>query len=493
MAVRARNGESAGSETSILLLIGVALVTVVALVVRAAFLRQPMRQDEADTVVLFALTPLRHILVDTSIPNNHIMHSILVKGSIGVLGLGAAAARTPAFLAGLAIVPLTWLAGRTLYSSRAGLVAAALVAVSTPMVLYSTNARGYSLIAVAMLVALLALRRAIDHGGLRAWALFACALAFGASVNPSMLYPAGGLVMWGVMELFARFPIDRPRLRAFFLACCAAGAMTVVAYLPAIKVSGWRSIVANDYVKPLAWGAFVARLPEFARDFASYLGAGWPVVLQVLVGVAVVVGWVLHRRSARDRWPMSLIVLAWALVLLVAMRRPPFMRVWLFLVPLLAISAGVAVEAVVARIRVGSRDLWAGVFCLLLVVAAGLSLVRQRATDLLTETGVFPHGKAVADALARQLAPGDLVAAQWRAQGPVDFYLREQAVQARFANRGDTVTGRLFVIPAAELDETPGSVVAFRRLVGVDTTRIQVVAGFPTAALWMIPAPGARP
>jgi hypothetical protein len=116
------------------------------------FLDQPMRQDEADTVVLFALGPWRIILIDGSLPNNHLAHSLLVKAAITVLGNEPWVVRLPAFLSGVAAVPMTFVAGRALGAPAAGLVGAALVAVSTPMVLFSTNARGYSLICLAALV-----------------------------------------------------------------------------------------------------------------------------------------------------------------------------------------------------------------------------------------------------------------------------------------------------------------------------------------------------
>lgn len=462
-----------------------------AAVVRAAFLGQPMRQDEADTVVLFGLTPVRHILVDTSIPNNHILHSLLVKGAIDAFGLGTAVVRLPAFVAGLLAVPLTWLVGRAFYSARAGLIAAALVSISTPMVLYATNARGYSLIAVATLTGLLALRSAVDRGGVRSWALFACAIAGGAVVSPSMLYPAGGMALWAMLELLAVRPVDRGRVRALVLSGAAAGAMTLVAYLPAIKVSGWRSVVANEYVRPLGWGTFIGRLPEFAGDFAGYLGAGWPLLLQLIVGLGVVAGWVMHRRVARDRWPVSLVALAWAVILLVAMRRAPFLRVWLFLVPLLALPAGAALDVLLSRLGSAAADVRVGVVAVLLALGMAGALVRQRATELITETGVFPDGQAVADSLVRMLAPGDVVAAQWRAQGPVDFYLRQRGVSARFVADGNRVSGRVFIIPARALDETPASVVRARRLANVDTDRAREVATFPTTSIWVVPPAGA--
>ncbi|MCC6316266.1 MAG: glycosyltransferase family 39 protein [Gemmatimonadaceae bacterium] len=464
-----------------------AAVCLVGIAVRAAFLTQPMRQDEADTVVLFALTPVRHILVDTVIPNNHILHSLLVKGSVGVLGLDPIAVRAPAFLAACLVLPLTWAVGRAFYNARAGVIGAAIVAVSAPMVLYATNARGYSLIAVAMLLALLALRTALEVSSVRSWGLFAVAAAAGAFVNPSMLYPVGGMVVWAALEIAHRNRAERMAgWRSLALACVASGAMSLVSYAPAIRVSGWRSVVSNDYVRPMSWESFLRALGVFVGDIAGYLGAGWPVVLQLVAPVALVAGWVLHRRLSRDRWPVSLAMLAWAVALLLVMRRPPFFRVWVFLVPVFAVTAGAAIDAALARLRVGRAATVAGLTALFIALGAGAMQVMRQAPRQLTETGLFPDGAAVADWLAVRLRPDDLIAAQFRAQGPVDFYLRERGVRARFVVNGDSVPGRLFIIPSFDNDETARSVVESRRLRGVDPTRLREVVPFDRSAIWAL-------
>jgi mannosyltransferase len=64
-----------------------------------------------------------------------------------VFGNGAYALRSLSALAGTALIPITYLCGRELVSRRAGLLAAAFVAVSPFMVWYSQEAREYMLVA----------------------------------------------------------------------------------------------------------------------------------------------------------------------------------------------------------------------------------------------------------------------------------------------------------------------------------------------------------
>jgi hypothetical protein len=75
------------------------------------------------------------------------LYFIVIWGWAKVFGTGAVALRSVSMLAGVAMVPLAYLAARDLFSRRAGLLAAALVAVNPFMVWYSQEARTYMLMA----------------------------------------------------------------------------------------------------------------------------------------------------------------------------------------------------------------------------------------------------------------------------------------------------------------------------------------------------------
>jgi hypothetical protein len=104
-------------------------LSVLALVVvgaglRLPFLFQRMSHDEAETFVLFASRPLGTALSHYPFPNNHVFHTLLVHLSTGAFGNAPWVVRMPAFVAGLLLIPATFLAVERLYSRSAGLVAA---------------------------------------------------------------------------------------------------------------------------------------------------------------------------------------------------------------------------------------------------------------------------------------------------------------------------------------------------------------------------------
>ena len=92
-----------------------------------------------------------------------------------VFGTGEVGLRSLSALAGTALIPIAYLCGRELVSRRAGLVAAALTALSPFMIWYSQEAREYMLLAVLSGASFLYFARAWrDPSGrnIFLWALF---------------------------------------------------------------------------------------------------------------------------------------------------------------------------------------------------------------------------------------------------------------------------------------------------------------------------------
>ena len=99
-----------------------------------------------------------------------------------LVGFGASEAmiRLPSAVAGTVAIPLIYLLGQRLHSKRAGLAAAALLAVNSFHVLLSQEARAYALLSCFTILSFLMLDRSLESGRKRDWALHAVAstLAF---------------------------------------------------------------------------------------------------------------------------------------------------------------------------------------------------------------------------------------------------------------------------------------------------------------------------
>jgi mannosyltransferase len=111
-------------------------------------------------------------------------------------GTGEFGLRTVSALAGVATVPVAYLLGAELSSRRAGIVAAALVAVNPMLLWYSQEARAYALFVLLTALSLLYFVRALDRGRRRdslAWGIVS-ALALGT--HYFAFFPIAAEALW---------------------------------------------------------------------------------------------------------------------------------------------------------------------------------------------------------------------------------------------------------------------------------------------------------
>jgi Dolichyl-phosphate-mannose-protein mannosyltransferase len=333
---------------------------------RLDYLAQPVRYDEALTFNEFASRPLYYALSFYPEPNNQLFHTLLVHLSYLVFGDQPWAMRLPALVAGVLLVPATYLAGRALYDGRAAMGGAALVAASSILVEYSTNARGYTLLCLLFMVGLALAAYVVRTGNACAWLALAVVMALGFYTIPTMLYAFATLLVWlawtrldaargarpeashGTRPEASRGGSWRPDWAAIAGLVVATAGLCLVLYLPPMLVSGLTNLLGNRFVTPLGWTEFATELPRSLRaTWALWTrDLPWPVVALLVVGFWVATG--RHRAtSALPGPPLVLAALVACLPILVVQRVVPFERVWLFLLPLglLTAAAGLVYAA----------------------------------------------------------------------------------------------------------------------------------------------------
>jgi mannosyltransferase len=113
-----------------------------------------------------------------------------------VTGTGEVGLRSVSALAGIATVPVAFLLGAELSSRRAGIMAAALVAVNPMLVWYSQEARGYALFVLLSAVSLLYFVRALDHGRRRDSVGWGIASALALATHYFAAFPIAAEALW---------------------------------------------------------------------------------------------------------------------------------------------------------------------------------------------------------------------------------------------------------------------------------------------------------
>ena len=404
--------------------IALTIVLAIAVALRALYLAQPMRYDEAVTYMYFVRLPWAEALSTYTYPNNHLFHTLLAKSSVTLFGVSPWALRIPAFLAGIAVVPAAYVMVRALYGARAAIIAAGLVASSGVLVLYSTNARGYSLVVLAFLLLVLLAVRLREKSENADWLVFAVVAALGLWTVPVMLYPLGCVAGWYALNSLLD---DRHGdLRRLGIALSVAGLLTVLLYWPVFSQSGVAAVTRNRFVLPSPWFDFFSELPGTIGEALRSWGLGLPPVLSLLLLAAALFALAIHHRVSALRIGFPLTAFVWSAWLLVVNHRAPFPRTWLWLVP---IAAGLAAAGILAALEKlgdrGRRIAHQGVplLAVILAVACSFSVVTSFAVLLTRDTGSYREAEEATEVLRGFLRPRDRIIAAIPTNGPLEYYL----------------------------------------------------------------------
>jgi hypothetical protein len=425
-----RTGRQALTTESVLHVGALAGIFLLGILVRLDFLFQPMRYDESGTYVHYASEPLYVGLTTYTAPNNHLLNTVLVHVSTAAFGNHPWAIRLPAFVAGILLVPATYLAARLVYGRNAALVAAALVATSSVLIEYSTNARGYMGIALVFVLMVALATHLCRSASPAAWSAFAILAALGFFTIPTMMYAFGAVLVWLTISIAAERRLELVRSR-LLPATIGAAALTLLLYAPVLATSGTSSLFGNSFVESRSWSYFVHHLPTSLDSTFAVWHRDQPQALWIVLALAFVVGLALHRRVSLVRLPPAAGALLFIPPVLVLQHVVPYERVWSFLLPLYLMTG--AAGLVVATRRLASRRHYtAGVAVLAVALCASLAgkAVASRAVARSEDTSTFRDAPNVAAFFEGHLRPGDRVLVSPPADLILEYYLDAAGLDA---------------------------------------------------------------
>ena len=304
-----------------------------------------LRYDESRTIAFYATQPFAVAASTYDDTNNHVLHTLLVWVAHQFGGWNRIALRMPAFLSFCLLLPALWWFVRREYGPTAALFATAFVSTSPFFVNLATNARGYTLIMLLFVVALLcgqALVRSPDRKAL--WAAWAGALALGFYTVPLMAFSAATAVAWMLVARWRRYgrtglPSFAARTAAWSV---AALAVAVALYLPVFLAGGLASArtVATTSSKFVGSAIELAAHPLVLWGDWQWALPGWA---QAALLALVVAGATARGRSCGRRGTLLLATgAAWAPMALHPLLLQARMALWTLLTFLVIAGAGAA-------------------------------------------------------------------------------------------------------------------------------------------------------
>lgn len=445
-----------------------AFLTLAGLLLRAALVSQPMRFDESANYLLLASRSLRTCLTVYLQNNDHPLHTLFVHFSTLLLGDHPWSVRLPALVAGGLLIPATYSAFEAIFDSASALLAAGLVSASAPLVEYSTNARGYGLQAVFVVMLFGVAARIIRQPTPRRWGAFVLWTSLGFYTIPTMLY----FFLATLAFMLASLPGgDAPQPRRRFVVRLAAAsviAAMIVAllYLPFIVRSGLGALAANGRGDTYPWGRLLEGIVETSRACAGAWHRGLPTAVALALAAGFVVSLVAHRSVSRFRLSPAVATFATCLVMMLLQRTLPPPRIFLPCVPLYLGSCAAGLRwlggYVVARVQRRDGRLFAGRSGMLIPAATTLLLAGLCGALVLgsgaayqthDDQVIFSDAEGMTVALKEIGRDGDVVYVQAAASMILRYYFRLYGLpEERIYKVGSAPSerGRAFVIDASK-------------------------------------------
>ena len=317
-------------------------ITVLAAVLRLLYLGQrSFWLDEIVSVSIARLDPagFRNIVLSWEL--NEGLYYTLLRGWMH-LGQGEFFVRLLSVLPSVAAVPFVYLLGRRLFSQKAGLIAALLLAVNAFDVRYAQEARGYSLFSFLVVLACWFFVRCVDAPEKKGnWAGLVIALVLGiyAHFFAGFILP----VFW-LAAVMHKKPFSWRKL-------LVSSAVIVFLTVPALLFVATKNRGQVGWVQPTTW--------RDLYNLAILLSGrgGLPLLLLCAVGLALALAKMFRRAPGTGKQEV------WGYAL-----------VWMWLV--LPVAITVAISAL--KPMLVSRYLLFCVPAFMLLVGAGLSLIRPR-------------------------------------------------------------------------------------------------------------------
>ena len=175
----------------------VAAITLVGATVRLVILQDSLFADEMSTYWIVSENSLGGVIstVHTDAEITPPLYFVLAWLTTR-LDLTAEMLRAPSFLAGVGAIPLVYLLGLRTVGRAAAVVASAITALGPFMIYYSTEARGYELMVVLVILSTLALLAGVDDGRARWWVAYAACACAAVYTHYTAVFALGAQLLW---------------------------------------------------------------------------------------------------------------------------------------------------------------------------------------------------------------------------------------------------------------------------------------------------------
>ncbi|MHB9073739.1 MAG: glycosyltransferase family 39 protein [Desulfobaccales bacterium] len=427
-------------------LVSLGFIFIVGIFLKVYFLFAPIRMDEAGIFVLLASKSLTVNIFSYPFPGHHVFYTIMVNILHNIFGDNAWVMRLPALLAGILLVPATYLLFRTISNPFTAILSSALVTVSSPLIEYSTTARGYSIVNFIFIISLLLIYYLSENRNTFGWLLFILLSSIGFYTITVFLFPFGiSILCYTLLITFRRS--NYVYLKDVGLAVLITILFTFILYSPIIMIYGTGVLSSNEVLTSMPLMAFINGLGGMVRFSWAYWNREVPPIIIYIVAFGFIILLARIKYANKELQALLLSSLLWIMTLLFIMRLHPLPRVWLFLIPIYLGLACTGLSYAVEKITRHSLAL-SIIFSMLFLTSIGSNMVLS---DIIYHTDtagqLLVDGEKIAQYLKDhvRLKDDNIFVAQTTYSSQMRYYFKKYNLPSDQLTRWNSMDDKEFV------------------------------------------------
>jgi mannosyltransferase len=276
-------------------LVAMIALTAVALALRLWQLSTGLWIDEILTLVGFVRHPLGEIVTSFPSQNQHMLYSVLARLSFDIFGESIWALRLPSVLFGIGSIWALYFLGRAILGTKEALLAATLMTFSYHHIWFSQNARGYTGLLLATLIATWAWIRTLRDQSVKWWIIYGVATIAGMLIHMTMAFVvAAHVIAYVIFAAHSKWSNDgqsevsaerRSGWTPFFVWVLSA---TVTLQLYALSLPEFLTVGLHEESRDSEW----TNPLWVIRESLDNLSIGFAGISVVALGMALVIlGW----------------------------------------------------------------------------------------------------------------------------------------------------------------------------------------------------------
>ena len=229
----------------------------------------PISYDEAVTFLNFTLNGPFVSLSYYPAPNNHIFYSLITNLFYFITSNSFIALRLPSLLIFCVSFFVFFIILHKLFDFKVALISVSLFSILYPVLLYSSQGRGYMLYIFFTIIGTYSSYRIIyEYSNKKYFILWVISMVGGLFVIPSFLYVFVLFCLWITFVLL--YEKEYELFYSFFISCILVTIITTLLYLPTIIVSGFGALFSNKYVAMQNRGDILKSLFGLINNYYNY-------------------------------------------------------------------------------------------------------------------------------------------------------------------------------------------------------------------------------